>query len=196
MLCEGNRHRIGQRKHLDRFGAAQFIFRRMDSAYWKCLHILISLFFRLDSFLRLPPTPQVHARPGSAEKSVYSALEAVSAGAAFSALGAAFSGAAALPGRLFDCGRLRSVGRSGLPGCKRGLLRGRLGGFNSLLCGRCRFLSDRRRLRRSGSRRSLRRLGQRFHADQPGSRPSGTRSRTCGRAYTSAGRYRQGCSQS
>ena len=29
-----------------------------------------------------------------------------------------------------------------------------------------------------------------------GSRPSGTRSRTCGRAYTSAGRYRQGCSQS
>ena len=29
-----------------------------------------------------------------------------------------------------------------------------------------------------------------------GSRPSGTRSRTCGRAYTSAGRYRRGCSQS
>ena len=71
------------------------------------------------------------------------------------------------PGRLFDCGRLRNFGRSGLPGCKRGLLRSRLGGFNSLLCGRCRFLSNRRRLRRSGSRRSLRRLGQRFHADQP-----------------------------
>ena len=38
VLCEGNRHHIGQRQHLDRFGAAQLIFRRMDSAHWKCSH--------------------------------------------------------------------------------------------------------------------------------------------------------------
>ena len=46
VLREGNRHHLGQRQNLDRFGAAQLIFRRMDSAHWKCLHILFGSFLR------------------------------------------------------------------------------------------------------------------------------------------------------
>ena len=60
VLCERDRHHVGQRKHLDRFGAAQFIFRRMDSAYWKCLHILcfsdLTVLIRLSEF-RQPAQP-------------------------------------------------------------------------------------------------------------------------------------------
>ena len=60
VLCERDRHHVGQRKHLDRFGAAQFIFRRMDSAYWKCLHILcfsdLTVLIRLSEF-RQPTQP-------------------------------------------------------------------------------------------------------------------------------------------
>ena len=45
VLREGNRHHLGQRKHLDGLGAAQFVCRRMDSAYWKCLHISANVIY-------------------------------------------------------------------------------------------------------------------------------------------------------
>ena len=43
VLCERDRHHVGQRKHLDRFGAAQFIFRRMDSAIGNVFISCVSL---------------------------------------------------------------------------------------------------------------------------------------------------------